>query len=131
MQWNWVSSQLPGFTSPIAAMTEICRRVILETSRLSPVSFPRFPFECECGEVAAEIPAIMPLMQLIARDIVAQPTSLSGDEIRFLRKRLGKKQLDLAKELGVEAETLSRYENGHLQISEPNDKLLRLYYAFA
>src|SRR5258708_15270111 len=97
-----------------------CAGSLRQAPRRSPVSFPRFPFECECGEVAAEIPAIMPLMQLIARDIVAQPTSLSGDEIRFLRKRLGKKQLDLAKELGVEAETLSRYENGHLQITEPN-----------
>jgi putative zinc finger/helix-turn-helix YgiT family protein len=85
-------------------------------------------FECSCGRITADIPAIKQLMQVIARNIVEKPTSLTGEEIRFLRKRLGKKQADLAHEIGVEAETLSRYENGHQPISESNDKLLRFYY---
>jgi len=87
-------------------------------------------FECTCGKITVEIPAVKQLMQVIARDILEKPASLAGEEIRFLRKRLGKKQAELAHELGIEPETLSRYENGHQPISESNDKLLRFHYVF-
>ena len=86
-------------------------------------------FTCECGEVVAEIPAIKSLMRLIARDIVASPESLSGEEIRFLRKRAGIKSANFAKLIGVEAETFSRFENDKQSPSEPVDKLIRLTYA--
>lgn len=88
-------------------------------------------FTCECGEVTAEIPAIVDLMQLIARDLVMKPTSLIGEEVRFLRKRLGKKQADFAREIGVEPETLSRMENDKQTIGETTDKLIRMYYVWA
>jgi DNA-binding transcriptional regulator YiaG len=88
-------------------------------------------FRCECGQELADIPAIKQLLNLIARDVVEQPFALSGDEIRFLRKRLGKKQADFSKQLGLEVETLSRIENGHLPASERTDKFIRLYYALA
>jgi len=48
-------------------------------------------FVCECGETVAEIPAIRQLLSLIARDLVEKPKALAPEEIRFLRKRLGKK----------------------------------------
>ena len=86
---------------------------------------------CECGQEAAEIPAAKQLLNLIARNVVEQPFALSGDQIRFLRKRLGKKQEDFAKQIGIEIETLSRVENGHLPASERTDKFIRLYYALA
>lgn len=88
-------------------------------------------FTCEeCGEqMRAEIPAIKPLMRLIARDLVVNPESLSGEEIRFLRKRAGIKSSAFAKLLGVESETLSRYENGKQVASESIDKLIRFAYA--
>jgi transcriptional regulator with XRE-family HTH domain len=85
-------------------------------------------YTCECGRIIADIPAIKELMQLIARDLVEKPTSLTGEEIRFLRKRLGKKQADFAHDLGIEPETLNRYENEKTPISETSDKLARLYY---
>jgi putative zinc finger/helix-turn-helix YgiT family protein len=85
-------------------------------------------YTCECGRVLADIPAIKPLMQLIARDLLHKQGSLTGEEIRFLRKRLGKKQTDFARAIGVEPETLNRYENGKLVVSEPSDKLIRLIY---
>jgi transcriptional regulator with XRE-family HTH domain len=88
-------------------------------------------FRCKCGQELADIPAIKQLLNLIARDVVEQPFALSGDEIRFLRKRLGKKQADFSKQLGLEIETLSRIENGHLPASERTDKFIRLYYALA
>jgi len=85
-------------------------------------------YEYEDGRVLADIPAIKQLMQLIARDLLEKPTSLTGEEIRFLRKRLGKKQADFAQEIGIEPETLSRYENDKLAVSEMSDKVIRLYY---
>jgi putative zinc finger/helix-turn-helix YgiT family protein len=88
-------------------------------------------YTCECGEVTAEIPAIVDLMQLIARDLVMKPTSLVGEEVKFLRKRLGKKQVDFAKAIGVESETLSRYENDKQAISETTDKMIRMFYVMA
>lgn len=86
-------------------------------------------FTCECGRVVAEIPAVKQLMKLIARDLVESSQSLAGPEIRFLRKRLGRKAIEFSKELGVSAETLSRLESGKQALTEPMDKLIRLVYA--
>lgn len=83
------------------------------------------------GRIVPEIPAIKQLMQLIARELIEQKEPLTGDAIRFLRKRLGQKQVDFARAIGIEPETLSRCENGHQRLGEANDKLVRLYYAIA
>jgi DNA-binding transcriptional regulator YiaG len=86
-------------------------------------------FVCECGKIVAEIPAIRQLLSLIARELVEKPKSLAPEEIRFLRKRLGKEQIDFANEIGVRPETLSRFETGETRTHERTDKLIRLYYA--
>jgi len=88
-------------------------------------------YRCECGQDLADIPAIKQLLNLISRDLVEKDSALGGAEIRFLRKRLGKKAADFAKQIGLEPETLSRIENDHLPASERTDKLIRLYYAVA
>ena len=69
------------------------------------------------GQSIAEIPALQKLMQLIARDVVLCPRDLTGPEVRFLRKRLGKKASDYCSYLGVEPETLSRIENDKQTLS--------------
>ena len=86
-------------------------------------------FRCSCGSEVAEIPAIKQLMSLIARDLVQKEEALTGEEIRFLRKRLGEKAADFAKHVGIGAEHLSKLENGHLSAGESTDKLVRLYFA--
>jgi len=83
---------------------------------------------CECGEVVAEIPAAKQLMRLIAQDVVKSPFDLAGDEIKFLRKRLGKKASEFCQYLGVEPETLSRVENSKQAPSIQIQKLARLAY---
>ena len=88
-------------------------------------------YKYSAGRIVAEIPAIKELMQLIARDVICRPRALTGNEIRFLRKRLGQKQNVFARSVGIEPETLSRAENGHQVLSESNDKLIRLYYAWS
>lgn len=85
-------------------------------------------FVCECGSVVAEIPAIKQLMQLIARDIVISPLDLTGSELRFLRKRLGKKASEFARYLGFTPETLSRIENGKQEFGIQSQKLAKLSY---
>ena len=86
-------------------------------------------FTCECGNISAEIPALKRLMQLIACDIVKSQSNLEGAEIKFLRKRLGKKATEYCKFLAIEPETLSRIENGKMPASGATDKLARLTYA--
>ncbi len=87
-------------------------------------------YECrECGRVVAEIPAVRQLLTVIARDLVEKSDALAPEEIRFLRKRLRKRQIDFGKEIGLRPETLSRIENGDTRVNERVDKLIRLYYA--
>jgi transcriptional regulator with XRE-family HTH domain len=83
----------------------------------------------ECGRKAAEIPALKQLLQLIARSLVGRGGPLTGEEIRFLRKRIGKKQAEFAAEIGIDPATLSRMETGAQPITETNDKFIRMYYA--
>ncbi len=88
-------------------------------------------FVCECGEIVAEIPAVRQLLTLIAQDVVGKPKALAPEEILFLRKRLGKKQVDFAREIGLRAETLCRIETGQTRANERTDKLIRLYYTLS
>ena len=83
----------------------------------------------EDGNQVAEIPALKQLMMLIASDLVLSPDDLTGAEIKFLRKRLGKKGSEYCKFLGVGPETLSRIENGKQKISSQVQKLARISYA--
>jgi transcriptional regulator with XRE-family HTH domain len=80
------------------------------------------------GRIVAEIPAVKQLMQLIAYDLVTSPIDLTGKQVKFLRKRLGKKATEFCQYIGVEPETLSRMENEKQQISVQVQKLVRLAY---
>lgn len=83
----------------------------------------------KCGESEVAIPAITELHQAIARVIVLKPERLVPEEIRFFRKHLGLSQADIAAQLGVAIETVSRWENGKERMSVPAEKLLRFLVA--
>jgi transcriptional regulator with XRE-family HTH domain len=85
-------------------------------------------FVYEDGKVMTEIPALKQLMKLIAKDLVYSPDPLSGSEIRFLRKRMGFKAIDMAASLFIEPESLSRIENGHQDAGIHLDIITRLTY---
>jgi DNA-binding transcriptional regulator YiaG len=86
-------------------------------------------WECgECNRKAAEIPALVQLMSVIARSVVMKPALLNGEEIRFLRKRLGKKSADFAELINKTPEHFSKLENDQLPLTEDTDKLIRLTY---
>jgi putative zinc finger/helix-turn-helix YgiT family protein len=82
----------------------------------------------DCGAVSAEIPAPVQLMKVIAESLVMKKGILRGEEVKFLRKRMGKKASDFAAILGKTPEHLSKLETGKLNITEPLDKLIRLTY---
>jgi transcriptional regulator with XRE-family HTH domain len=86
-------------------------------------------FKCrKCRETYVEIPHITELHMHIGKTIVCKKESLTGQEIRFLRKEIGMKSKDMAAALSIEPETYSRLENGKQPIAPYHDKNLRLIY---
>jgi len=84
-------------------------------------------YKCEnCGNMEAKIPRIDELHLGIAKCIIAKPQRLNNKEIRYLRKYMGFKAVDLAKILEINKSTLSRWEAGKEKIGPANDRLLRL-----
>ncbi len=51
--------------------------------------------------------------------------SMTGKEIRALRRRLGWTQVALADAVGVSSNSVARWERGEMAISEPAARLLR------
>ena len=86
-------------------------------------------FECDCGERFAFIPCAQELHKLIAEILLKKEDQLSGREIRFLRKHLGLKAKDFAKQIGVRNVTVSRWEQEETIPPEPIDRLIRFFYA--
>jgi putative zinc finger/helix-turn-helix YgiT family protein len=87
-------------------------------------------FNCShCEENFAFIPCAQELHKMIAQILIKKEDQLSGREIRFLRKNMGMKAKDFAKELGVKPVTVSRWENGDSPPHESLDRLMRLFYA--
>jgi putative zinc finger/helix-turn-helix YgiT family protein len=84
-----------------------------------------------CGEHTTAIPRIEALHRALAMAIIARPGRLTPPEIRFLRKWLGWSGQDFARQFGVTATTVSRWES----VDEPSpmggtaERLLRLAVA--
>ncbi len=85
-------------------------------------------YKCKCGEIIADIPNIYDLHTFIARILIKKASSLTGKEIRFLRKELLLKANELATVLGVTKVTVSRWENDKEKIGLTTDRLIRLFY---
>ena len=81
---------------------------------------------CEaCGNEEVEIPHIEVLHREIALLLVTKKGKLNTSEFRFLRTYLGLSGKDFALRSGVSPETVSRWENGKIQIPVSIDGLLR------
>jgi transcriptional regulator with XRE-family HTH domain len=93
---------------------------------LSGISVYRCPI---CGVEIPTIPKIAQLHRKMAEILVAKPTPLVGQEIRFLRKSAGFPAKEFAALLGISPSYLSRVENGkegHENLGSAADKLARL-----
>jgi DNA-binding transcriptional regulator YiaG len=80
-----------------------------------------------CGVESAVIPRIADLHRAIALDLFHESGSLTGAELRFLRKNAGFSAKEFASRIGVRPEHLSRVENGSENpLKDSTDKLARL-----
>jgi hypothetical protein len=80
-----------------------------------------------CGKQAAEIPQMEQLLKSIARTLVEKRSPLIGEQVRFLRKRLGVPSKTFAAWVGVTPEGYSALEK-RATIAEGRDKLVRMIY---
>jgi DNA-binding transcriptional regulator YiaG len=79
-----------------------------------------------CGNVDPIIPNMNGLMTAIALKLVCSQSLLGGEEIRFLRKYVGKSAQEFARLLHTDHTHLSKLENNRLEIGHTLDKYLRL-----
>lgn len=80
----------------------------------------------KCGNITkVDIPNLPGLIAAIAVCRSTEPTKLSGKEIRFLRRAMERTAKELAGDLDVTEETVSRWENDRLAISTATERLLR------
>lgn len=86
-------------------------------------------FRCknrECGAVVPEIPNLSDLHLVIAFDLIAKPTLLTAEEIRYMRHMANLSGVQMASMLGIHKTQLSRWENGKRNITKKSDVALRL-----
>jgi transcriptional regulator with XRE-family HTH domain len=89
-------------------------------------------FEFSCEKCLAKFEIIRDLEGLgaaIAVGRVLSPVKLNGKEIRFLRKALGLKAMELASKIETTPETLSRYEQDKMPIGLKYERQLRMLVA--
>ena len=77
---------------------------------------------------ALSIEDVEGLYHAIAGGLIEKVGTLSAKEVRFLRKRLGLSQKNLAMLLGGDEQTVARWERGSTAIPAAADRLLRAYY---
>ena len=72
-----------------------------------------------------DIPDMPGLIAAVCVTRAKEALKLNGQEIRFLRKAIGVNAKELAQDLNVSEETVSRWENGHLVIGGSVERILR------
>ncbi len=86
----------------------------------------------KCGTVAGiGFPNLVGLFAAAAVARVLNPTKLSGEELRSLRRALDMTGKQLAAALGVRLETVSRWENDKEPVGPTSEKLLRILVGLA
>nr|WP_294510071.1 helix-turn-helix domain-containing protein [uncultured Rhodopila sp.] len=81
----------------------------------------------ETGErVGISIPHLEDLVATVAIARVLRPLQLSGAEVKFIRRVIGRSAKDFAAALHMAPETYSRWENGKQAVGEWADKQVRL-----
>ncbi len=97
-------------------------------SGLSNVLLKKIPLlRCSnCGNVEPIIHRAKALMRTLALAVIHKRGCLCGEEVRYLRKHVRWKSLDLAKYLGVDKTTVSKWENNDKPVGPSNDRLIRL-----
>ncbi len=82
-----------------------------------------------CGGEDVVIPHLERIHQAIAGALIESPARLTGAELRFLRKHLGKSGEQLAKYLHTDKTKISKWEQGVDPIGPSTDRLIRMLVA--
>lgn len=77
---------------------------------------------------AVAIDDIDGLYRAVGEAIVTYPARISGDELKFLRRRLGITQNQLGALIGGDKQKIGRWERGEVAVPPEADRLLRLIY---
>ena len=108
-------------------------RVIVESFDYDGFGIPIILFrsvlrtECRtCKHFSHAIPRLGELAATVAIDIAMQPTRLTGDKLKFMRKAMSLKARELAVKLNTSPETISRLESNSIEISDAMDLRFRL-----
>lgn len=80
----------------------------------------------KCGAHEVAIPHLEDLHRVIALAVISKSSRLAPQEIRYLRNFLDWSGAELARHVGVDASTVSRWENGQQAMGPVADRLLRL-----
>ena len=82
-----------------------------------------------CGDYEIAIPRHSRLIEIVSLAILNKKGKLTGNEIRWLRARIGWTGVQLARHVGVSQESVSKWERGHVCQSRMADRLIRLLAA--
>lgn len=103
------------------------RTVDYPESGLTNVELRNVPvWVCQNEHEEIEIPAVNQLHELLAHLIIRKPASITGPEIKFLRRRVAIQAKEFAQRIGLTPEALSRFETGRRRVSRRIDLLIRL-----
>lgn len=87
----------------------------------------------ECEHCRSKMPILRNverLMRIVTEALIRKPYRLTGQEVRFLRKRIGATQEELGREMHVDKTTVSKWENDDDPVGIQSDLLLRLLAAY-
>ncbi|MEO0248492.1 MAG: type II TA system antitoxin MqsA family protein [candidate division WOR-3 bacterium] len=82
----------------------------------------------KCGQTMPRIKQIKKLHKAITEQLVGKQARLAGEELRFLRKEMQLKAIDLARLMGVHKVTVSKWETGQYPVPAAVDRVIRLLY---
>ncbi|AEG32132.1 helix-turn-helix domain-containing protein [Thiomicrospira cyclica] len=82
----------------------------------------------EDGETYTSIHALDDLHAQIGHALTQKTSALTAQEFRFLRTELNLSQKALGDLLGVDGQTVARWEKGETTIPRTSDVILRAYY---
>ncbi len=91
-----------------------------------PVILHKCAIEVRNGnEISTAVPDVKGLEAALAVARISIPAKLSGKEIKFVRRVLGKKANELAKQLDITPEHFSRIENGNAALTTNTERIFR------
>lgn len=87
-----------------------------------------YEIETVDGDEYVSIQNVDGLWRAISMNLVSSQKLLSPRAIRFLRAQMGYTQAEMADLLGVDDQTVARWEKGQARLPGPADRSLRVFY---